>query len=445
MSSMRGMNLATMQRVASEFAVQSRDLAAVQHRVDRYLRELDWLGIDATRFRQSWETDLRRQTRQLTQTLDALAERIRDQVAEQQRTSEADPASPGSSPSGGGSPGSPGPTGGGYGKGIPAEEDDPTRKSRQDDPKSPYEDRDGHQRKNPDGSDYEPRHAAEPDAKHPDPGPDKRETHVSNSYRDDKIDWSTGKPRDADSPQHEDYGRDHADDDKPTDYVGSEQLADKPLQADQDFSAQTVASWLKGEGTGYEVTTPDFDVAVASATAEGSADLGNGVTASGTATAAALAVTGAATASAGMNGYIPEAKASVSGQATLVSVAAEGTVGNQYAALSGKASAEVAAAAQGEVSIGKDGLAASAGASAFAGVQASATAQADLGGVKPSVTGHAYAGAGVSAHATAEITSSHVKASFDAGVALGVGAGVSFDVDIDVGEVTNNLKNFFHL
>ncbi|HAM43918.1 MAG TPA: hypothetical protein DCM67_02695, partial [Propionibacteriaceae bacterium] len=296
------------------------------------------------------------------------------------------------------------------------------------------------------GSDYVPKHAAPPDADHPEQGPDKHETHTSRNHRDDKIDWSKGKPLDPDAPQHADYGRDHANDDKPADYVGSEQLADKPLQADQDLSAQTVADWLKGDGTVYEASTktPD-DLAVGYATTgEQSADLGYGVTATGSASATALAVSGAAAASLGFNGGIPEAKASASGKATLVSLEAEGSVGNQYAAVTGKASAEVAAAGQAEVSVGKDGVKASAGASAFAGVQASATAQADLGGVKPSVTGHAYAGAGVSAHVDGEITASHVKASFDAGVALGIGAGVSFDVDIDVGEVTNNLKNVFH-
>ena len=452
MSSMRGMNLAAMQAVAREFATQSRELAAVQTRVDRYVRELDWLGVDATRFRQSWETDLRRQARQLSQTLDSLAGRLRDQVEEQRRTSEADTnlptgPNPGGGPSGGGSPGSPGPSGGGHGNELPAQDDkDPTRKSRQNDPKSPYEDRDGHQQKNPDGSNYVPKHAAPPDADHPAQDPDKRETHVSLNHRDDKVDWSKGKPLDPDAPRHEDYGRDHADDDKPADYVGHEDLASKPLQADQDLSAQTIADWLKGDGTAYEVEakSPD-DLAVWKASAEsGDVDLGNGFTANGTASAAVLAASGAASASLGLNGGIPEAKASASGKAALVSLQAEGTVGNQYAAVTGKASAEVAAEGKAEASIGKDGVKASAGASAFAGAQVSATAQADLGGVKPSVTGHAYAGAGVSAHATAELTTSHVKASFDAGVALGVGAGVSFDVDIDVGEVTNNLKNIFH-
>lgn len=454
MSTMRGMNLGVMQSVAREFAGQSRDLAAVQNRIERYMRELDWLGIDATRFRQSWETDLRRQTRQLVQTLDSLADRIQTQVEEQRRTSEADgdsssgPNPGGSGPTGGdsGSPGGSGPTGGGHGKEVPTDEKDPTRKSRQDDPASPYKDRDGHPQKNPDGSDYVPKHAAPADADHPAQDPDKRETHTSYNRRDEKFDWSKGKPLDPDAPQHADYGRDHANDDKPADYVGKEQLADKPLQADQDLSVQTLAGWFKGEGTFYEAEakSPD-DLAVWQQSVEQKdVDLGGGVMASGAASAAVLAASGAASASFGLNGGIPEVKASASGKAALVSLEAEGTVGNQYAAVTGKASAEVAAAGQAEASIGKDGVKASAGASAFAGVQASATAQADLGGVKPSVTGHAYAGAGVSAHATGEITASHVKASFDAGVALGVGAGVSFDVDIDVGEVTNNLKSIFH-
>lgn len=226
-------------------------------------------------------------------------------------------------------------------------------------------------------------------------------------------------------------------------YTGSDDLADKPLGSDSDISLSKIQELSEGNLELVSGST-EWSDSVWSKEASGEADLGAGVTASGSASVAVLAASAGASGSIGFKDGVPTASGSAQAEANLFKAEAQGQIGNDFAALSGAASAVVGAKAAATGSIGADGVKAGASASAFAGAQASATAQVNVGGVKPSVTGQVYAGIGAHASADVEITATRVHASVSVGAALGLGAGLSFDIDIDVAEVGKNLSKLFH-
>jgi hypothetical protein len=227
-------------------------------------------------------------------------------------------------------------------------------------------------------------------------------------------------------------------------YNGSSDLAEKGLASDGDISLSKIRELAEKGDLDLVKGKAEWSGSVASVESKGSADLGGGVTGEYQASAAFLAASAAASGTIGLKDGIPTASGKASAEADLLKAEASGKIGTDAASLTGVASAVVGAKAAASGSISAQGIEGKAGVNAFAGVQASATAQVDVGGVKPSVTGQVYAGIGAHANAEVSVTADHVKASVDIGAALGVGAGVSFDVDINVSEVANTLSHLFH-
>ena len=128
-----------------------------------------------------------------------------------------------------------------------------------------------------------------------------------------------------------------------------------------------------------------------------------------------------------------------------VAAVAAGRLGNAVASVSGTARAEVSARANadGSMHIGPDGAEAKADAGAFAGAQASASATGHLPGVDATAGVHGYAGIGAHADADAKIDAQEIQAKIDLGIALGVGAGWSFSVDIKPDEILNKLPHWW--
>lgn len=112
-------------------------------------------------------------------------------------------------------------------------------------------------------------------------------------------------------------------------------------------------------------------------------------------------------------------------------------------AIAGSASVGANASGRANVSAGADGVKATVGASAFAGAEASADATVGVSGVKGTVGVTGYAGAGIKAEADVSFSADKVAVDVDLGVALGVGAGVKFSVDINPREVIEDIGDLF--
>jgi hypothetical protein len=421
---MKGMNLEVMREVARGMSAQSKKLEQSQTRVNRMLRELDWLGIDASSFRDSWSADLQPKAREVMLALQALALVLARNVDEQDRTSNSDTSTnpEPSTPSPADEPPATPPAESPQTTDVPAPaEPDPGIFGS--DPADPYDDPESPSRS------ADPTHSAPSIPKVSAQGEHHAATGTGVAH---------GSNADGADPERPDFvpedGR--AND---LDTYGGANTASKGLESGSDVSINKALDVLGGDGT-YDVVSAEGEATWWEQEASGSADLGAGFAASGTAAVVAGSVAGTASAGIG-NGKV---SASAEGTATAFKAEASGKIGNDVIAATGVASAEVGAKGKAEASIGVDGAKAGVGGSAFAGVQASATVQGDVLGVKPSATGHVYAGIGAHANADVEVSASHVKASVDAGVALGVGAGLSFDVDIDVNEISDNLGKVFH-
>jgi uncharacterized protein YukE len=457
-----GMDVAKVRGVATSLTGQARRLDSVRIQVSRLVETAgrQWEGANSDRFAKDWNSRHQQELIELIRKLNDLAKKANDNADEQERTS-------GAKRIGGGVGSGTGSGGSGSGSGDPSQEDaatvePPVKVTVKGDPKDPYkvekpkydpehsaDDPDYVPQRNEDakraqsGSGDDHKHSDQP--KHADTdvhNPKHAEEHKTSAQGAKHAEKGTGGMHNWNHKTYDAERVDHGPEDRSKDpkiYVGKAAYADKGLASESDASFQKIKGILSGDENLVETQKVKGEASVWKGKVDGDWDLGNGVTASGTATASLLAASGSASAGISAAGLTAKAE----GKATLVSAEAEGKVGNQYASLNGKASAEVGVAGSAEASLTKDGLKAGVGASAFAGVQASATAQVDVGGVKPSVTGHVYAGIGAHANADVEVTVSHVKASVDVGAALGVGAGVSFDVDVDVNEVTNNLKGLF--
>lgn len=143
-----------------------------------------------------------------------------------------------------------------------------------------------------------------------------------------------------------------------------------------------------------------------------------------------------ATAAAGISrdGVFGEAKAG----AYLVNAQARGAAQYGIAEVGGSAQGYVGAEAGAQGSIGKDGV--KAGVNAFAGAKATGEVHGDVGGVGAGVTGEAWAGAGAEANATiGKGEDGKWTIGAEAGVGLGVGAKLGFDVTVDPGKVTDTV------
>lgn len=174
---------------------------------------------------------------------------------------------------------------------------------------------------------------------------------------------------------------------------------------------------------------------------EGEAKLADGVTAKGN--VHALHVAGQGSISGGVDLRNGTIRGDVSGRVEAHLVGAEGSVQAKTAlgttSVKGKAYIGAEASGNARVTIDprKGTVVASAGVDAFAGAKASLDVNQSLkvGGHEVGsvgAKGEVYAGIGVKANATVGIEKGRVKASFELGAALGVGAGIKVNVDIDV-------------
>ncbi|MET7929922.1 hypothetical protein ABZT43_39505 [Streptomyces sp. NPDC005349] len=132
-------------------------------------------------------------------------------------------------------------------------------------------------------------------------------------------------------------------------------------------------------------------------------------------------------------------KAGVSGSAYLAQASASGSLEYGLAAVQGEAKAFVGADASVEASVGKDGV--HGGAEAFAGAKATGSASADVAGVGAGVNGEAWAGVGAEAHADLGMKDGKFTIGGDAGVGLGLGGKVGFNVTVDTGKLTGALSD----
>ncbi|HEX5405646.1 MAG TPA: hypothetical protein VFX16_25505 [Pseudonocardiaceae bacterium] len=127
-------------------------------------------------------------------------------------------------------------------------------------------------------------------------------------------------------------------------------------------------------------------------------------------------------------------------KATLVDANASGsyTAGPVNAAATGDAM--VGADAAGHLTAGVNGL--EAHANLFAGAQVTGTANADVAGVGVGATGSLQAGIGAQFDGQATWNNGHIVVNAKAGAALGVGASVGANIDIDVPKLVNTAQQY---
>jgi hypothetical protein len=191
-----------------------------------------------------------------------------------------------------------------------------------------------------------------------------------------------------------------------------------------------------------ERTGPAFDVTLAGKRVEGNlfGTSARGVTQFGDVTGVgqvdAKALGGGAQATAGINNNGVNAQARAN--AYLGQISAEGQLNYGAAEVGGSGKAFVGAEAGAYGAVGTDGV--RVGADAFAGAKATGEVHGDIGGLGAGARGEAWAGIGAEADATigkGEDGKWHIGA--EAGVGLGVGGKLGFEVTVDPGEVTDTL------
>ncbi|GAA5111264.1 putative T7SS-secreted protein [Haloechinothrix salitolerans] len=169
---------------------------------------------------------------------------------------------------------------------------------------------------------------------------------------------------------------------------------------------------------------------------EGEFDAG-WVDGSGTASASALGAGAEAHASASLTGV----SAGASAEAYLAKANAEGELNfGDHASVAGQGEVFVGAEAYADGSIGLTGAQGEGG--AFVGGRAVGEASAEVGGLGAGVTGEAWAGAGAEVggqFGMGEDGKFHIGA--EAGIGLGYGAKLGFDVSVDPGEVVDTVSD----
>ncbi|MEU6147589.1 putative T7SS-secreted protein [Streptomyces sp. NPDC047081] len=209
---------------------------------------------------------------------------------------------------------------------------------------------------------------------------------------------------------------------------GNWYIRNKP---EQDETGEAGASGRKVE-TKVKLAEWTGSASVASAGISGETTAG-GATLKGAAGVQALGVDGSAAASFG-NGRL---QAGVSGTAYLAQASANGSVQYGIAGAQAEGKAFAGADANANLSAGKDGL--HAGAEAFAGAKATGSVSADVAGVGAGVSGEAWAGAGASASADLGMKDGKFTIGGEAGIGLGLGAKVGFDVTVDPGKLVDSV------
>lgn len=174
-------------------------------------------------------------------------------------------------------------------------------------------------------------------------------------------------------------------------------------------------------------------------------DLGNGVTAEGSANVSVMHASAAVAANSSLGAGGLDAAAHAGLGLNAVDAHADGRLGTDELSVGASADGSVGASADadGKLHLGPDGAAAAIGAGAYAGLQISGKASADLGGVKPAMKATAYAGIGGHANADLSVTPQRVTIKLDVGAALVLGAGVSTEIDIEPARVARNISHFF--
>ncbi|WP_291417508.1 putative T7SS-secreted protein [Actinophytocola sp.] len=191
----------------------------------------------------------------------------------------------------------------------------------------------------------------------------------------------------------------------------------------------------KRQGPGVKATVfgGTAEASLFSTGVKGATQLGD-ITLAGQADLKALGVEGTAAAGISRDGVFAEARAN----AYLVQASAEGSAHYGIAEVGGSAKGYVGAEAGAQGSIGLDGV--RVGADAFAGAKATGELHGDVGGLGAGVTGEAWAGAGAEANATlGKGEDGKWTIGAEAGLGLGVGAKLGFEVTVDPGKITDTL------
>ncbi|MFT3852174.1 MAG: hypothetical protein QM733_05475 [Ilumatobacteraceae bacterium] len=201
----------------------------------------------------------------------------------------------------------------------------------------------------------------------------------------------------------------------------------------------------RGPTMSYDQTWngPSADVAAWRFSREGSRQVGD-IALAGSVSVAVLAARAATSANlhVGLDGV--NAGVGASAGAYYFDAKAQGSATYGAATLAGSArvmeGAEASASAS--VGIGKEGLSAKARAGGVAGLQASADGSIDVGGV--GVGGRATGIVGVAANASAEasVSLTQVKAHVEIAAALGIGGGVSFDVNVEPKKILKEISSW---
>ncbi|MGH3758424.1 putative T7SS-secreted protein [Actinophytocola sp.] len=189
----------------------------------------------------------------------------------------------------------------------------------------------------------------------------------------------------------------------------------------------------QGPGVNVHLVGGTVQGSLFSTNASGATQIGD-VTLAGKAEASALGAEASATAGIGRDGVNAQARAS----AYLAQVSAQGSAQYGIAEVGAQGKAFVGAEAGAHGSIGLDG--ARVGGEAFAGAKATGEVSGDVGGLGAGVTGEAWAGVGASADAQiGRGEDGEWKIGAEAGIGLGIGGKVGFEVSVDPGEITDTL------
>jgi hypothetical protein len=135
------------------------------------------------------------------------------------------------------------------------------------------------------------------------------------------------------------------------------------------------------------------------------------------------------------------AQATVGG-ALLATLAAQGRLGNDHVNARGAAhvSAEASAEASARAHLGPDGGALRGGVSAGARLEAGVDGNVKVSGVDVGARGEVYAGVDFHAQVETSFTADSIRTEIDVGAALGVGGGMSVDVEVNPRELAHDVN-----
>ena len=129
------------------------------------------------------------------------------------------------------------------------------------------------------------------------------------------------------------------------------------------------------------------------------------------------------------------------GAVLAATLAARGRVGTDLVNVEGSASvsARASAEASARARVGPEGASVRAGGAIGARVEAGVEGEVEVSGIEAGGRATAYAGVDLHAYVEASFSADSIKAEVDVGAALGIGGGVSFDVEIDPGELVDEV------